>query len=111
LRRATSPWGFWNGYTNSDGVIHGLDCFYRAIPCTERQHSGGSSGYGTVFKLNTDGTSFVNLHTFDYGSDGAYPEAGVILSGNTLYGTAWNGGNPLMEPARCSSSTPLARVL
>jgi uncharacterized repeat protein (TIGR03803 family) len=50
-----------------------------------------SSGYGTVFKINTDGTSFTNLHSFT-GSDGAEPEAGVVLSGGTLYGTVEGGG-------------------
>jgi uncharacterized repeat protein (TIGR03803 family) len=36
------------------------------------------------------------LHSFTYGSDGAYPTAGLITnsSGNTLYGTAVQGGSP-----------------
>jgi len=60
-------------------------------------------GAGTVFALKTDGTGFTNLHSFtatsDNGfgsftnSDGAYPWAGVIVSGNTLYGTARQGGS------------------
>src|ERR1043165_9846622 len=61
---------------------------------------GGSSGYGTVFKLNADGTGFTNLHSFTAilgpsytNSDGASPETGLILSGNTLYGTATSGGS------------------
>jgi uncharacterized repeat protein (TIGR03803 family) len=63
---------------------------------------GGSAGNGTVFEMNTDGTGFRNLHSFtaasgsfpnDTNSDGVYPEAGVILSGNTLYGTAGRGGS------------------
>ena len=53
---------------------------------------GGSSGDGTVFAVNTDGTGFTTLHNFTatvYGQrDGAFPYAGLILSGNTLYGTA-----------------------
>ena len=61
-----------------------------------RRVDGGSSGNGTVFAVNTDGTGFTNLHSFTAGvdlqlytnSDGAYPYAGLILSGNTLYGTA-----------------------
>jgi uncharacterized repeat protein (TIGR03803 family) len=59
---------------------------------------GGSGGVGTVFKLNTDGTGFTNLHSFtaldpyyNTNSDGAGPNA-VILLGNTLYGTALGGG-------------------
>jgi uncharacterized repeat protein (TIGR03803 family) len=61
---------------------------------------GGNSGNGTVFALNTDGSGFTNLHSFtaDSGSpsyingDGWEPEGGLILSGNTLYGTASGGG-------------------
>jgi uncharacterized repeat protein (TIGR03803 family) len=54
---------------------------------------GGSSGNGTVFAVNTNGTGFTNLYSFTGGSDGAYPDASVILSGNTLYGTARSGGS------------------
>ena len=54
---------------------------------------GGSSGNGTVFAVNTDGTGFTTLHSFTGGSDGADPNAGLILSGNTLYGTASHGGS------------------
>src|SRR6185369_10540494 len=52
---------------------------------------GGSLGYGTVFKINTDSTSFTNLHNFNNAGDGAGPQAGLVLIGNTLYGTAYNG--------------------
>src|SRR5206468_1882992 len=44
-------------------------------------------GIGTVFAVNTDGTGFTNLHSFGTGSLGGEPYAGVILSGDTLYGT------------------------
>src|ERR1035437_6863370 len=54
---------------------------------------GGSSGYGIVFKVNTDGTGFTNLHSFTAGDDGANPEAGLILSDNILYGTTGNYGS------------------
>src|ERR1035437_5457086 len=61
---------------------------------------GGGFGHGTVFAINTDGTSFMNLHNFTAvsgssytNSDGRYPVAGLLLSGNTLYGTAQNGGS------------------
>src|SRR5208282_4406444 len=63
--------------------------------------SGGSAGHGAVFKVNTDGSGFANLHSFAAGSgsfphnytnsDGACPEAGLVLSGNTLYGTTETG--------------------
>ena len=57
-----------------------------------------------MFAVNTNGTGFTNLHSFTGGSDGANPYAGLILSGNTLYGTASNGGT--YDMARCSPSTP-----
>jgi uncharacterized repeat protein (TIGR03803 family) len=54
---------------------------------------GGTNSTGTVFKINPDGTGFTTLHTFAAGgSDGAVPEAGLILVGNTLYGTTFGGG-------------------
>src|SRR2546425_442496 len=37
--------------------------------------------------------TFTTLHTFTAGSDGANPQAGLVLSGNTLYGTAYGGGS------------------
>jgi uncharacterized repeat protein (TIGR03803 family) len=49
-------------------------------------------GFGTVFKVNANGAGFTSRHDFN-GGDGAYPEAGLTLSGNTLYGTAYQGGS------------------
>jgi len=37
--------------------------------------------------------TFTNLHAYITGSDGANPYAGLILSSNTLYGTANDGGS------------------
>jgi uncharacterized repeat protein (TIGR03803 family) len=54
--------------------------------------SGGSSNLGTVFKLDTNGSSYTVLKNFA-GSDGSYPEGGVVLSGSTLYGTTEQGGS------------------
>jgi uncharacterized repeat protein (TIGR03803 family) len=54
--------------------------------------SGGSLGYGTVFKVNTNGTGFSILHTFTGPGGGADPLAGLVLAGNTLYGTTGAGG-------------------
>src|SRR6267154_2586136 len=49
---------------------------------------GGSSGCGMVFKVNPNGMGFTTLHSFNCNTDGTYPQRGLILSGNTLYGTA-----------------------
>jgi uncharacterized repeat protein (TIGR03803 family) len=60
--------------------------------------SGGAYGYGAVFKLDTSGNETV-LHSFMGGSDGAYPDGGVIIdaSGN-LYGTTGDGGDMSCNP-------------
>ena len=55
--------------------------------------AGGTSGNGTLFAINTDGSGFTNLYSFTGGGDGASPQADLILSGNTLYGTAASGGS------------------
>jgi len=60
---------------------------------------GGSSGSGTIFKINTDGSGFTTLYDFSAtsglgatNSDGAHPIGGLLYSGSTLYGTTSEGG-------------------
>jgi uncharacterized repeat protein (TIGR03803 family) len=81
-------------YTNSDGAnpYGGLTVAANSSTRYGTAANGGSSGYGTVFAINADGTGFTNLHSFSY-SDGANPWAGLVLSGNTLYGTTDYGGS------------------
>jgi uncharacterized repeat protein (TIGR03803 family) len=56
--------------------------------------SGDSYGNGsTVFKVGTNGMNFATLYNFTNGIDGAYPVSDLVLSGNTLYGTAKFGGS------------------
>jgi uncharacterized repeat protein (TIGR03803 family) len=79
----------------SDGTLYGTTF---GTP-----YYGGSSGNGTVFAVNTNGTGFTTLYRFSVGStnsasvytnsDGANPQAGLLLAGNTLYGTTSSGGN------------------
>ncbi len=88
--------------TNSDGAFleSGL-CLSRTI-IYGTAWSGGITGSGTIFKLATDGSGFEVLHHFGFGTvntrgntsndDGAYPEAGVALLGDVLYGSAHQGG-------------------
>lgn len=55
---------------------------------------GGSQGLGTVFRLRTDGSGFVVVHSFTNGAaDGASPYAALILGqSDTLFGTTYGGG-------------------
>lgn len=79
--------------TNGDGAIPYAGLVLSGYTLYGTAFGGGSSGYGTVFAVHTDGTSFTNLHSFTGGSDGANPYAGLILSSNILYGTAYHGGS------------------
>jgi uncharacterized repeat protein (TIGR03803 family) len=55
---------------------------------------GGDSGYGTVFKIQLDGTVYTQLHAFSSGTfDGAFPSGDLIISGSTLYGMTFEGGD------------------
>ena len=50
------------------------------------------AGLGLIPAGRATAQTFTNLHSFNY-SDGVRPTAGLILSGNTLYGTAIVGGS------------------
>jgi uncharacterized repeat protein (TIGR03803 family) len=56
-------------------------------------YTGGQSGEGSVFRVSTGGLLFTNIHSFLGGTNGANPEAPLVLSGNTLYGTTDGGGS------------------
>jgi len=89
--------------TNSDGAAPNAGLILSGNTLYGTTQSGGGSGWGTVFAVNTNGTGFRTLHSFaatsgsagGYGvnRDGAGPIAGLLLSGNTLYGTAQYGGS------------------
>jgi uncharacterized repeat protein (TIGR03803 family) len=52
---------------------------------------GGTGGFGSIFKLNSDGTGFTNIYSFA-NTDPATPIAALVVSGSTLYGTTPQGG-------------------
>jgi uncharacterized repeat protein (TIGR03803 family) len=92
----TDGTGFTNlyGFTaadNSYGNIIGLVVSGNMLYGTTTQ--GVSAGFGMVFALKTDGTGFTNLHSFNGRTDGGTPLSRLSLLGNTLYGTAANGGS------------------
>jgi uncharacterized repeat protein (TIGR03803 family) len=56
--------------------------------------AGGDANRGTVFKMNTDGSGFSLLREFVGGADdGRSPRCDLTLSGSTLYGTTYYGGD------------------
>ena len=70
------------------GVVQGPDgAFYGTT------QEGGAFGYGTVFRLATNGV-LTDLVDFSSGN-GAYPTAGLVSDSNgNFYGTTRNGGTP-----------------
>ncbi len=55
---------------------------------------GGSTGDGTVFSINTDGSDFQVLYSFTGGTERwRNPYAGLTLVGSTLYGTTAEAGS------------------
>ncbi|HXB59983.1 MAG TPA: choice-of-anchor tandem repeat GloVer-containing protein [Candidatus Acidoferrales bacterium] len=82
-----------NNGTNSDGAspMAGLTLSNNTLYGTTT--SGGLNGSGTLFAINTDGTSFTNIYNFgSSGDDGVDPMSALIISGNKLYGTTISGG-------------------
>lgn len=92
-----------NSYTNSDGAGPNGDMLLSGNTLYGTTSGGGTWGSGTAFKINIDGSGFATLHSFSAttglggsdgtNSDGQYSLTGLILSGNTLYGTAYWGGS------------------
>jgi uncharacterized repeat protein (TIGR03803 family) len=65
----------------TDGALYGLT------------QSGGSSYYGTIFKINSDGSAHTVLHNFN-STNGAYPNGSLIQgTDGALYGLTSQGGS------------------
>ena len=91
----TDGTGFTTLYSFTDSPIDGFAAApYGPLVLYKDALYGTASGspLGTVFRINTDGQAQSILHIFSGGLDGDSPLGGVILSGNTLYGTTSSGG-------------------
>jgi uncharacterized repeat protein (TIGR03803 family) len=88
-QNATVLWSF----SGDDGAIPYGGLVLSSNTLYGTAGTGGTNSTGTAFKINTDGTGFTLLHTFDAASrDGAYPGATLVSDGGRLYGTARFGG-------------------
>jgi uncharacterized repeat protein (TIGR03803 family) len=54
--------------------------------------AGAYGPYGTIFKINPDGSGKVVLHSFGSSGDGSAPMASLLNVKGTLYGTTSSGG-------------------
>ena len=89
-----------SGYTDlhnfgdsNDGVKPQAGLLFVSNVLYGTTYSGGAYGGGTIFSILTNGSNYHVLYSFgSVGNDGLYPEAGLIFSSNTFYGTTYEGG-------------------
>jgi uncharacterized repeat protein (TIGR03803 family) len=80
------------GSNSAAGLVQGSDKFlYGVMP------TGGANGYGTLFKINTTGTTFAVLHNFDKASGGTPNATPTLHTTGTIYGLTITGGS--LNPA------------
>lgn len=78
--------------TNGDGANCNTRLLLSGSTLYGTAYGGGIYGAGTIFSIGTARTNFTVLYTFTGGADGGAPQGGLVISGNTLYGTASSGG-------------------
>lgn len=78
--------GALDGRTPMGAVIESGGWLYGLSPF------GGASNFGCVYRMNTVGGSFTNLHGFT-GPDGKYPLGSLLLYNGKLYGMTSRGGS------------------
>jgi uncharacterized repeat protein (TIGR03803 family) len=73
---------------------------------------GGAAGVGTVFELSPNGSggwTEAALYSFQDGSDGAFPDAGLIFDqSRNLYSTTGDGGGSTNCPGGCGTAFELS---
>jgi uncharacterized repeat protein (TIGR03803 family) len=77
---------FENGRELRNALAQGSDGYFYGTAS-----DGGANGYGTVFKISTNGT-LTNLYSFTGGSDGGYP-SGAMVQGSDGYFYGTTGGD------------------
>lgn len=80
-----------SGFEPLGGVTLSGDKLYGTTSSGVVETDGPTFGQtypGTIFSINTDGTGYTNLYIFTGGNDGGTPQGNLLVSGNTIYGTA-----------------------
>lgn len=86
--------------TNADGAAPCATLTLSGNTLYGTASAGGTGACGAIYSVKTDGTQFKTLYSFEplnpsngTNSDGAFPVAGSLLIGNSLYGTTFSGGS------------------
>jgi uncharacterized repeat protein (TIGR03803 family) len=85
------------GVIDVDGILYGTTFGGGGTSCN------GGSGCGTIFSLDSASGVESILHSFQGGTDGANPAAGLTDVRGTLYGTTSTGGNCSWEAIGCGT--------
>ena len=80
----------FNDATTGSGPYGGLLLYNNKLYGTTT--SGGTNGYGVLFKYDPATATLSNIAEFDYTNTGAYPQGAPVAYGGNLYGTAYSGG-------------------
>jgi uncharacterized repeat protein (TIGR03803 family) len=82
------------GYPNDGSIPYGSLTLWKSTlyGMTNVGGTAAAGDNGTIFQINTDGTGYKTLYSFNGGSDGAQPQGSLTLSGSTLYGMTYGGG-------------------
>jgi len=82
-----------DSFTNTNGAnpVAGLILSSDNTKLYGTTYNGGVDGKGTVFSIPIEGDTITVLDSFN-GDNGANPKAGLVLSNNILYGTAFYKG-------------------
>jgi uncharacterized repeat protein (TIGR03803 family) len=88
----------FKNYTNGASPVAGL-LEVNGILYGTTTGGGRKCSCGTIYSISTTGKLKV-LYRFAGGSDGAYPEAGLIDVNGTLYGTTFEGGGTFCYASR-----------
>ncbi len=81
-----------DGENPEAGLVEGSDGNFYGTTYGSNQFNGVGNGFGTVFKISTDGV-LISLYSFTGTNDGANPVAGLVLgSDGYFYGTTSGGG-------------------
>ncbi len=85
-----------HNFAGEDGIFPASGVIFDRVGNLYGTSGGGLSGQGNVYQLAPSGSGWTatNLHSFQNGTDGEFPVAGLIVdqSGN-LYGTTSSGGS------------------
>jgi uncharacterized repeat protein (TIGR03803 family) len=85
-------------FNGTDGYLPNGDLVLSGSLLYGTTYQGGTAGAGVIFKVHTNGTGYTVLKTYLPGNESPWPDgwgpaAGLLLSNNTLYGTAREGGS------------------